>query len=493
MKVYTFRLIFVENAIELAKHYNFTYTDNIDFTDKDTYIIFGAHDADYAYKLLLYKYKYGTNYIIINSEQPSYELFNSKYYQQLLKVSSVADYNRLSVVKIKQNINPNAECCYFFDFPIVESYKNKKYDIVFVGTCSEYRQKVHDKLIEKYPLKNIYFDMCHKHFDKDKLTELLKNAKIVLNIPLYTDGILEIHRINKALSCGCIVVSTRGKETHVNKLYEDYVHFTDNLLTFDYENCSKKMEYSTFKNLLYEKYNFNVILKPNVKTMTHNSTLNVKFYTCFFGEDNNVAFKIPPLPSIKYKCYYFTNNKKLIQLLKNTNWIIVEVDLPIKDAFDSKIYKCCPHFYKQLNDADFICYFDSKIEVNDNRVISHITELNDQEIIILPQHPFIKNNVWDEYNEAIKQDRYNKQKLIYKKYINNKLSLNFKETVKNHLTTHFIIRKNTEICRRINEEWYDNVLKCGIMCQISFFFIQQNYTKNIKTINTYDGYNYLKI
>lgn len=280
MKVYTFRLIFVENAIELAKHYNFTYTDNIDFTDKDTYIIFGAHDADYAYKLLLYKYKYGTNYIIINSEQPSYELFNSKYYQQLLKVSRVADYNMLSLGKIKQNINPNAECCYFFDFPIVESYKNKKYDIVFVGTCSEYRQKVYDKLIEKYPLKNIYFDMCHKHFDKDKLTELLKNTKIVLNMPLYTDGILEIHRINKALSCGCIVVSTCGKEAHVNKLYEDYVHFTDNLLTFDYENCTEKMEYSTLKNLLYEKYNFNVILKSssNVEFKPNNVILIVSRY-----------------------------------------------------------------------------------------------------------------------------------------------------------------------------------------------------------------------
>lgn len=259
MKVYTFHNIFVENAIELAKHYNFTYTDNIDFTDKDTYIIFGAHDNDYAYKMLLYKYKYGTNYIIINSEQYSSKLFNSKYYQQLLKVSRVVDYNMLSLGKIKQNINPNAECCYFFDFPTVESYKNKKYDIVFVGTYSEYRQKVYDKLIEKYPLKYVYFDMCHKHSDKDKLTELLKNTKIVLNIPFYDDGILEIHRINKALSCGCIVVSTRGKEAHVNKLYEEYIHFTEDLLNFDYDNLANKSSYNNLREIFYKQYTFDFL------------------------------------------------------------------------------------------------------------------------------------------------------------------------------------------------------------------------------------------
>lgn len=47
------------------------------------------------------------------------------------------------------------------------------------------------------------------------------------------------------------------------------------------------------------------------------------FYTCFYGDDNNCAFAIPPIPSYKYKCYYFYNNKNLLEKLKNTYWISI--------------------------------------------------------------------------------------------------------------------------------------------------------------------------
>ena len=496
MKVYSFSLIFVENAIEFAKHYNFTYTETIDFDDNETYIIFGTHEQDYAYKLLLYKYKNKKDYIVINSEQPTSVVFNNKYYQQLLRVSRVVDYNSLSVDVINKTVNSSAKCCYFFDFPINIPNKNKEYDIVFIGSHSNTRENVYNCLRRKYPDKNILFDFGHNYKKIDKLTNLLVNTKIVLNIPFYSDGILEIHRINKALSCGCTVVSTRGKDEYVNKLYEDYIHFTDDLLNFEYDNLESKYKYYKLREILYKQYNFNDIFQVcAVKPLV---TLNLKFYTCFFGEDNNPAYKIPPIPSKHYKCYYFTNNIKLIEQLKKTEWIVITVNTPIqndpiKDALDSKIYKCCPHFFKELNDADYTCYFDSKIEVKVNRVVSHIIDLRNEKVIILPKHPFIKENIWDEYNEAIKQERYNKQKTIYEKYITDKLSKNFESSVKYHITTHFILRKNTTICNNINEEWYSNVLDCGIMCQIPFFFIQQEFNTNIKLIETYDGYNYLKI
>lgn len=496
MKVYSFSSIFVENAIELAKEYKFNYTETIDFEDNETYIIFGAHDRDYAYKLLLYKYKNKKDYIVINSEQPSSTQFNNKYYLQLLRVSHVIDYNSTSVDIINKTVNPAAKCCYFFDFPINVPKENKEYDIVFVGSRNTTRENVFKCLKKKYPDKNILFDFGYNYTDINKLTKLLTSTKIVLNIPYYSDGILEAHRINKALSCGCTVVSTKGKEEHINTIYEDYIHFTDDLVNFDYDNVDRKLSYNNLREILYKQYNFNDILK--VKVVNPLIRTNLKFYTCFFGDDNNIAFKIPPIPSINYKCYYFTNNIKLIEQLEKTDWVGIIVNTPIKkdfikDAFDSKIYKCCPHFFKELNDADYTCYFDSKIEVNVNRVVSHITDLNYEKVIILPKHPFIKENIWDEYNEAIKQERYNKQKNIYEKYILDKLSKNFNPYVKHHATTHFILRKNTTICNNINEEWYSNILDCGIMCQIPFFFIQQEYNKNIKFIDTYDGYNYLKI
>lgn len=259
MKVYSFSLIFIENAIELAKRYNFTYTETIDFDDNETYIIFGTHEQDYAYKLLLYKYKNKKDYIVINSEQPTSVFFINKYYQQLLRVSRVVDYNSLSVDVINKTVNSSAKCCYFFDFPINIPNKSKEYDIVFIGSYSKIRENIYKYLKCKYPDKNILFDFGYNYKKIDKLTNLLVNTKIVLNIPFYSDGILEIHRINKALSCGCIVVSTRGKDEYVNKLYEDYIHFTDDLLNFEYDNLETKIEYRNLKSLFYKKYTFDFL------------------------------------------------------------------------------------------------------------------------------------------------------------------------------------------------------------------------------------------
>ena len=48
---------------------------------------------------------------------------------------------------------------------------------------------------------------------------------------------------------------------------------------------------------------------------------NLAFYTYFYGTNNNVAFKIPDIPSLKYKCYYYTNNETIFLNIKNTKWI----------------------------------------------------------------------------------------------------------------------------------------------------------------------------
>lgn len=53
------------------------------------------------------------------------------------------------------------------------------------------------------------------------------------------------------------------------------------------------------------------------------SCYNLAFYTYFYGTDSNEAFKIPELSSLKYKCYYYTNNIIIIELLKATEWIAI--------------------------------------------------------------------------------------------------------------------------------------------------------------------------
>jgi len=48
-------------------------------------------------------------------------------------------------------------------------------------------------------------------------------------------------------------------------------------------------------------------------------SLHLAFYTYFYGSDKNDAFKIPTIPSLDYKCFYYTNNKKLLDLLPYTS------------------------------------------------------------------------------------------------------------------------------------------------------------------------------
>jgi len=50
-----------------------------------------------------------------------------------------------------------------------------------------------------------------------------------------------------------------------------------------------------------------------------NKSNYLAYYTYFIGSDNNIAFKIPELPSEKYDCYYYTNNKNLYKLIKKLN------------------------------------------------------------------------------------------------------------------------------------------------------------------------------
>lgn len=202
----------------------------------------------------------------------------------------------------------------------------------------------------------------------------------------------------------------------------------------------------------------------------------VAIYTCFFGGDNNCAFVINE-PLLKYDSYYFTNNRNLFNKLNSTKWKPIFIDIPIKndltlDAFDSKKLKACPQDFKVLNKYDITIYTDSKLKLKEN-IYELIDEFEKTDCLYaIIKHPFL-HNVWEEYNECLKQPRYEVEKEKYKQYINNKLDQGFKDKVNNHYATGFIIRKMTKKTNEINKIWYENIVECGIECQISFFFIQQ--------------------
>ena len=216
--------------------------------------------------------------------------------------------------------------------------------------------------------------------------------------------------------------------------------------------------------------------------------LNLAFYTCFYGSNYNTAFKIPPLPSNKYKCYYYTNNKIIIEKLRNTQWIGIYDNKPTNDdliesAMVSKYIKSMPQHYEELKSYDYLCYLDSKLEkINELFIEKYINEyfIKQSYALLLREHWFILDSVWNEYNESMKQKRYLLQNNIIKKYIEKQISYGLSENTEKHCASGLLIRNmKHEKINEINETWYKHIQECGIQDQISFFFVKQLFSEYI--------------
>uniref|UniRef100_A0A6C0IT44 Uncharacterized protein n=1 Tax=viral metagenome TaxID=1070528 RepID=A0A6C0IT44_9ZZZZ len=216
---------------------------------------------------------------------------------------------------------------------------------------------------------------------------------------------------------------------------------------------------------------------------------NLAFYTCFYGGNNNKAFKIPEIPSLKYKCYYFTNNKIILNRLQNTKWIGIfdnkqimenndnDNDNAIVSCMASKHVKVCPQEYNELKQYDYLCYLDSKLKkVNENFLEKYIHKffIENNFALLLRRHWFVEPNIWSEYNQSMKQPRYQKQSRQYTKYINKQIKNGLLEKTYYHCCTGLLIRnmKHPKMID-INNTWYQHIQECGIQCQISFFFVKQ--------------------
>jgi hypothetical protein len=221
--------------------------------------------------------------------------------------------------------------------------------------------------------------------------------------------------------------------------------------------------------------------------------MNLAFYTYFYGSERNGAFKIPEIPSLTYKCFYYTNNISLLFLLKKTKWIPIYDNKPTKDDLIEsnmlgKYIKTCPHMFPHLKDFDYLCYLDSKLEhVSEKFVEDYIrkyffTNNNTQPkyALILRNHTFIKPSVWKEYEVSMEQHRYKIQSHAYKKYINAQVVLGLKTETPYHCQCGFLIRnmKHPEI-NNIGETWLQHIQMCGIQDQISFFFVKQLFSDYI--------------
>jgi hypothetical protein len=232
MYVVSFHSIFNENAVLLAQRLKIPYISELNPQEGDVIIVFAAHEQ--ADKLCFIQEIKKIHFILIQTEQFPSKVFDNKYYMELIQNNSILDWSRYNVERMKKKIEIKVFSFYHFDFIAVPNtdWDQRPIDFFFCGAANESRKKVLEQFQEENAWANIEIDLSYAYTSPPVLFEKLKQVKYVLNLPFYEDNALETHRINRALSAGCEVISTYSKDKYLNKKYEPYVHFVKELDEF---------------------------------------------------------------------------------------------------------------------------------------------------------------------------------------------------------------------------------------------------------------------
>lgn len=229
MYIISFHIIFNENANILAKRLNIPYVIDFNPKEDDLIIVFGAHDQATNLNALQQQIKFKC--IIIQSEQYESKIFDNKYYIELLKNNYVLDWSKYNVERFKKQMDIKVFSFYFYDFFVLEN-QNRPIDFFFCGAHSSEREFKLNQFKLQNPNYVVEVDFSGNHMSFNDLNNKLANVKYVINLPYYKNNSLETHRINKALACGCEVISIPSSDHYLNEKYKDYVHFVNDLSDF---------------------------------------------------------------------------------------------------------------------------------------------------------------------------------------------------------------------------------------------------------------------
>ena len=230
----SFHSIFNENAILLANRLNIPFITEFNPQDGDVIIVFGIHEQ--SDKLYFIQSLKKIHYIIIQTEQFPSKVFDNKYYMELIQQNPLLDGSRYNVERLKSKLDLKFYSFYFYDFIPHETkdWESRPIDFFFCGASNEERKALLDTFQKENPTARIEIDLSYSFVNPIQLVNKLKQVKYVLNLPYYQDNSLETHRINRALSAGCEVVSLYSKDTRLNKQYSPYVHFVKHLSDFTF-------------------------------------------------------------------------------------------------------------------------------------------------------------------------------------------------------------------------------------------------------------------
>jgi hypothetical protein len=234
MKVLNLHKLFKENSNCLARELDCEVVENFDnIENNETVYIFGGHTnpMDLMKKQIRYKLKY----IIIQTENINSNVFTKNYeYLNLLSGSEVWDWSYYNQNYLQNKYKLNITKIYDFEFEKIDSdiilNSKRNIDIFFCGLENKYRKEILENIKKTYPSLKCLFSLNYSLTDPEQLTKILLRSKYVLNLPYYNPSVLATHRINKALSCGCKVISEYSCDDKLDKSYKDKIILTDNVV-----------------------------------------------------------------------------------------------------------------------------------------------------------------------------------------------------------------------------------------------------------------------
>ena len=207
------------------------------------------------------------------------------------------------------------------------------------------------------------------------------------------------------------------------------------------------------------------------------------FYTVFCGTSENVANQVQDPPSKAFPCFFFTDNNTTFNLAKHQGWTPVCLgghpsDDDVISNMKAKDIKARPHCNSVLQRYKYTVYLDSKLSVTDVEVIAVMQAVPKEKPVAVRLHNILSSptNVWEEFELAMTQKRYQKQRVQMKAYVEDKLCRGYKDTLQIHFWCSFIIRDmGAAVVEQIGEMWFQEILKCGIDDQLSMFFVHQDF------------------
>jgi len=212
---------------------------------------------------------------------------------------------------------------------------------------------------------------------------------------------------------------------------------------------------------------------------------------CIFGEYYQATY--PKLNN--FDCYFFTNNSKIKGTLEASGWQYLFINFPLINdesvsSMQSKYIKYLQFLkrdeYSFFYNYDLLIYCDHKLELKDKHVTFLISKINKYSILIR-DHPENRNNIWEEFGEAMRQDRYFKFMSPTIGYLREKIKLGYSDTP-TVVTTGLITYKHRDNkVIDFTDLVYSDLLRIGTSeCQIIWSMLGQEFTELIKIIKYND-------